>query len=59
MKLLIIILKSYVKSQVTAVMNQYPNNQDLKLDSALPFIPTGLHKALNTLYVGKNTRQYV
>ena len=49
MKLLIIILKSYVKSQVTAVMNQYPNNQDLKLDSALPFVPTGLDNALECL----------
>lgn len=39
--------------------NQYPSSEDLKLDSALSFIPTSLRTALQTLFVGKDTRRKV
>ena len=38
--------------------NQYPSSEDLKLDSALSFM-TSLRTALETLFVGKDTRRKV
>ena len=35
--------------------NQYPSSDDLKLDSALSFIPTSLRTLLETLFIGKDT----
>ena len=53
------LIRSDTKSQVSTVTNQYPSSEDLKLDSALSFIPTSLRTALQTLFVGKDTRRKV
>ena len=53
------LIKSDIKSQVSTVKNQYPSSEDLKLDSALSFIPTSLRTALETLFIGKDTRRKV
>ena len=36
------LIKSDIQSEVFTMKNQYPSSDDLKLDSALSFIPTGL-----------------
>ena len=43
-----------MKSQVSTLTNQYPRSQDVKLDSALSFIPASLRTALDTLFVEKD-----
>ena len=53
------LIKSDIKSQVSTVKNQYPSSEDLKYDSALSFIPTSLRTALETLFIGKDTRRKV
>ena len=53
------LIKSDIKSEVFTMKNQYPNSEDLKLDSALSFIPTSLRIALETLFAGKDTRRKV
>ena len=49
-------MRSDIKSQVSTVGNQYPSSDDLKFDSSLSFIPTSMRTALETLFVGKDTR---
>ena len=49
-------MRSDINSQVSTVRNQYPSSDDLKLDSSLSFIPTSLRTALETLFVGQDTR---
>ena len=53
------IIRSDIKSQVSTMTNQYPSSDDLKLDSSPSFIPTSLRTALETLFVGKDTRRKV
>ena len=53
------LIRSDIKFQVSTVTNQYPSSEDLKLDSALSFIPTSLRTALETLFIGKDTRRKV
>ena len=53
------LIKSDIISEVSTVTSQYPSSHDLKLDSALSFIPTSLLTALDTLFAGKDTRRKV
>ena len=53
------LIKSDIKSQISTAINQYPSSEDLKLDSALSFIPTSLRIALETLFVGKDRQRKV
>ena len=48
------LIKIDIKSQVSAVTNQYPSSDDLNLDSALLFILTSLRTALEILFVDKD-----
>ena len=50
------LIRSDIKSQVSTVTNQYPSSDDLKLDLSLSFIPTSLRTALETLFVGKDSK---
>ena len=53
------LIKSDIKSQVSSVTNQYPSSSDLKLDSALSFIPTSLQLALEILFVEIDSRRKI
>ena len=53
------LIKNDIKSQVSSVTNQYPRSDDLKLDSALSFIPTSLKLALEILFVGIDPRRKI
>ncbi|KAH3793500.1 hypothetical protein DPMN_147013 [Dreissena polymorpha] len=53
------LIKSDIKSEVVTLTNCYPSSEDLKLESALSFLPTSLRTLLETLFYGKDTRRKV
>ncbi len=53
------LIKSDIKSSVSAVNDQYPTTEMLKLQSALDYIPESLRVMLDSLFVGKESKRKV
>jgi hypothetical protein len=53
------LIKSDIKSSVSAVNDQYPTTEMLKLQSAVDYIPESLRVMLDSLFVGKESKRKV
>jgi hypothetical protein len=53
------LIKSDIKSSVSAKNDQYPTTEMLKLQSAVDYIPESLRVMLDLLFVGKESKRKV